>query len=179
MNKIIQLNNINSTEFDILFSMLEQITIPKKTSTSNRRGFEIGHRAITFGYTRARFKRLTGNLYDLSFASIKYPNIYNELLRIGHMFCPFEFTSIHVNKNVTCPRHKDSKNVGSSMLVSFGNYTGGKIVIENIEYDAYSRPIIFDSNKLEHWNTEIEGGGIKYSLIYFDTCRSKNRCVKK
>lgn len=29
MNEIIQLNNINPIEFDILFSMLEQITIPK------------------------------------------------------------------------------------------------------------------------------------------------------
>ena len=165
-----QLENIDPTEFNILFSMLEQIAIAKKTSTSNRRGFEIGHRATTFGYTRARFKRSTGNLYDLSVASIKYPNIYNELLRIGNMFCPFEFTSIHVNKNVVCPKHKDSKNVGRSMLVSFGNYTGGKIVIENIEYDAYCRPIIFDGNQLEHWNTQIEeGGGVKYSLVYFST----------
>ena len=173
MNEIIQLENIDPIEFNILFSMLEQITIPKKSKTSNRRGFEIGHRATTFGYTRARFKRLTGNLYDLSVASIKYPNIYNELLRIGNMFCPFEFTSIHVNKNVLCPKHKDSKNVGKSMLVSFGSYTGGKIVVENIEYDAYCRPIIFDGNQLEHWNTQIEEGGVKYSLVYFETSRPK------
>lgn len=82
------------------------------------------------------------------------------------MYCPFKFTSIHVNKNVTCPKHKDSKNIGSSMLLSFGNYTGSKIIIENIVYDAYYNPIIFDGSKLEHWNTD-DLQGTKYSLVFF------------
>jgi len=168
MTEIIQLKKIETNELDVLYLMLEKITIPKKNKTKTRRGFDINHRATTFGITRARFKRANGKLYDLSESSIKYPKIYNELLKIGEMYCPFKFTSIHVNKNVTCPKHKDSKNVGNSMLLSFGSYTGGKIVIENIEYDAYYNPIIFNGSKLEHWNTD-DLEGTKYSLVFFNS----------
>lgn len=161
-----ELPKIEENKLNVLYTMLEKITLPKKNKTNTRRGFDINHRATTFGITRARFKRANGNLYDLSESSIKYPEIYNELLKIGEMYCPFKFTSIHVNKNVTCPKHKDSKNIGSSMLLSFGNYIGGKIVIENIEYDSYNKPIIFNGSKLEHWNTD-DLQGTKYSLVFF------------
>ena len=148
--------------------MLEDIYIARRHKATNRRGFPLGHQAVTFGYTRARFRRKNGNLIDLSNYSIKYPEIYNELLRIGNIYCPFKFTSIHINKNVVCPKHIDSKNVGKSMLVSFGDYTGCKLMIEDVEYDANCSPIIFDGSKLEHWNTD-DLEGTKYSLVFYNT----------
>jgi len=135
---------------------------------TNRRGFPLGHQSVTFGYTRARFGRKYGELFDLSNYSIKYPEIYNELLRIGNIYCPFKFTSIHINKNVVCPKHIDNKNVGKSMLVSFGDYTGCKIIIDKIEYDADCNPVIFDGSKIEHWNTD-DLEGTKYSLVFFNS----------
>jgi len=168
LNDVMKLPNISASEFSILYTMLENINIPKKGEKSNRRDFPQGHRSTTFGYTRARFgTRKTGKLFDLSTQSIKYPEIYNELLRIGNIYCPFKFTSIHVNKNVVCPKHTDSKNVGKSMLVSFGDYTGCKIFIDDVEYDADCHPVIFDGSKLEHWNTN-DLMGTKYSLIFFN-----------
>jgi hypothetical protein len=164
---IIKLPEIPASELSLLYCMLENIYIPKKTEATNRRGFPLGHQSTTFGMTRARFKRLNGNIYDLSNYSIKYPEIYNELLRIGNIYCPFKFTSIHINKNVVCPKHKDNKNVGKSMLVSFGDYAGCNIVIEDKMYDANLKPIIFNGAELEHWNTN-DLVGDKYSLVYFN-----------
>jgi hypothetical protein len=164
---IIQLPEISASELSLLYCMLENIYIPKKTEATNRRGFPLGHQSTTFGMTRARFKRTNGNIYDLSSLSIKYPEIYNELLRIGNIIVPFKYTSIHINKNVICPSHKDSKNIGKSLLLSFGDYTGCNIVINGESHDANLKPIIFNGAELEHYNTN-DLQGIKYSLVYFN-----------
>jgi hypothetical protein len=165
---VIELPNIYPSELSILYEMLQNINIRKKGEKSNRRGFPLGHRSATFGYTRARYgTRKNGKLYDLSLYSLKYPEVYNELLRIGNLICPFEFNSIHVNENVICPPHKDSNNVGESLLISFGDYTGCNIIIEGNEYDTNCKPIIFDGSNLLHYNTN-DLKGDKYSLVYFN-----------
>ena len=173
-NNIIQLPKIDPSELSLLYCMLENISIYPKGIKNNRRGFPMGHRSATFGYVRARYAtRKNGNIYDLSTYSIKYPDIYKELLRIGNIFCPFKFDAIHVNKNVVCPPHLDSKNVGKSMLLSFGDYTGCNIIIEGEKYNSDCNPIIFDGSKLEHWNTD-DLEGTKYSLVFFNGEMSNN-----
>jgi len=151
---------LSKSEFEPLFQKLEKITI-SSINANNRRGFP-KHRAATFGTIRKRFTGVVG----LSKYSIKYPEIYNEMLRIGKLICPFEFTSIYLNKNVTCPKHRDDKNVGDSLLISFGDYTGGNIVINETIYDANCCPIVFNGGELEHYNTD-DLQGTKYSLVFF------------
>lgn len=163
MYEIIKLPKIDPSELCFLYGMLENINIIKRGIKSNRRDFPLGHRSVTFGYVRARYN----GIYGLSKYSKEHPDIYEELLRIGNTYCPFKFNSIHVNKNVICPKHIDSKNVGHSMLLSFGDYTGCKIIISDKEYDADCNPLIFDGSKLEHYNTN-DLIGTKYSLVYFN-----------
>ena len=145
--------------FDPLLGMLLKIKVKKAT---NRRGFPVKHRAMSFGIVRGRYNGIVG----LSASSKKHPAIYEEILRIGKLMCPFEFKSIHLNNNVVCPKHHDSKNTGMSMLVSFGDYTGCNIVVEGVVYDAKYTPVACDGSKLEHWNTDDLVGN-KYSLVYY------------
>lgn len=152
--------------FNDLQKMLNNFPL-RKTSGSNkgtgsRTNFPIHYREC-FGYIQRRFKKK--NL-ELSVASIKYPTIYEELKRIGNIICPFTFTSIHVLKNCICPKHKDSKNSQKSLLVSFGDYTGCNLVIEDVVYDAKNTPILFDGRIMEHWNTS-DLVGTKYSLVFY------------
>lgn len=174
---VIELPEINPSELFELYSMLNNLYIAKKNKNTNRRGFPLGHQATTFGFTRGRFH----GRYELGMMSKKYPEIYNELLRIGNIYCPFDFTSIHINKNVVCPHHKDSQNTGEkSMLVSFGEYKGCNIVVNvdgtNMEFNTNCKPIIFDGSTLEHWNTEFLGNeNNKYSLVFFNNTRQSNR----
>lgn len=162
INEVIKLEKLEESVFDNLLQLLKKITIPKKSSTNNRRGFP-KHRAITFGYTIARFTGVQG----LSYYSKKYPEIYKEIIRIGNIINVMEFKSIHLNHNVVCPPHTDSKNIGNSILVSFGDYQGCNIVINNIVYDARHNPILFNGSKLEHYNTNDLNGN-KYSLVFFN-----------
>lgn len=161
-NNVINLPKINPEDVNILYDLLEGIVIPFKRGKNNRRGFPI-HRASTYGFIRNRYN----GKYGLSAASLRYPEIYTELLNLGHLICPFKFNSIHVNHNVVCPPHVDSKNQGKSLLISFGDYEGCKLVINNKEYDANCQPIIFDGSCLEHFNTPLISG-TKYSIIFFN-----------
>lgn len=158
---VLQLGYYNC--YDNLYDMFEKVLLTKRIVANNRRGFP-HYRGAVFGMVRPRF-HYKG--YDqLSKDSIKFPHIYEEINRIGKIICPFEWKSVQVNKNLVCPPHKDSKNSGMSLLVSFGDYTGCNIVVEGSAYDAKHRPTIFDGAKYEHWNSD-DLVGTKYSLVYF------------
>jgi hypothetical protein len=150
-------------DFLDLFQMLEKINLISINNRNNRNGFP-SYKGGVFGYTQARYKRKNGNKIDISYLSNKYPNIYQELKKVGE-FYNFPFKSIQVNKNLVCPKHLDKKNVGDSLLVSFGVYTGGEIIINNIEYNAYEKATIFNGSLLEHYNKEFIG--TKYSLVFY------------
>jgi hypothetical protein len=157
------LKSIPCDEFNVLYGMLSQIAIPMKTKETTRGDFG-RHRAMTLGITRGRFNGIIG----ISFYSKKYPHIYKEVNRIGKLICgdDFHYDSIHVNHNVVCPKHLDSKNVGDSILVSFGEYTGCNIVIDELPYDAFCLPIKFNGSNLIHYNTNDLVGN-KYSLVFY------------
>ena len=165
-NQVIQLPKTNI--FNELISLLEIAKLRKYRDyrvyghkCNNRKNFP-EYNGEVFGYIT---QRKTG-IYCLSANSISQPILYNELLRLGKLICPFEFNTIQLNKNLVCPSHTDSNNIGHSMLISFGDYTGGEIIIDGIEYNAYCNPIVFNGSLLEHWNKPISSG-IKYSLVYF------------
>jgi len=98
----------------------------------------------------------------------KYPELYQKLMEIGKQICPFEFNQIQLAQDLVCPPHIDKKNIGDSMLISVGDYTGGEIVVEGKAYDARAAPVIFNGGKLRHWNNEITGG-TKFSFIFFNS----------
>ena len=165
-NQVIQLPKTNI--FNELISLLELAKLRTYQdycvygyNCNNRKNFPKYHGEV-FGYIT---QRKTGK-YCLSANSISQSILYNELVRLGKLICPFDFKTIQLNKNLVCPSHTDSNNVGYSMLVSIGDYGGGEIVIDNIKYNAYCNPIVFNGSLLEHYNNPISSG-IKYSLVYF------------
>ena len=175
-----QLKKIPHTPYDIkviqfqkfedigdLFECLNKIPIRLLTGKP-RRGFG-KHRAVTLGIIKPRFEKD----YRLSLFSRQYPEIHNKIFELGKKFVPFEFNTVHLNKDVVCPPHYDSENVDESILFSFGNYEGGKIVINGMEYDAYLTPTLFDGSKMEHYNTPLISG-TKYSLVFYKNKYEKN-----
>lgn len=146
--------------YDELYNELEKIKVPLKKGRNSRRGFK-EHRAMSFGMIKQRF---SGKI-TLSAASIQYPSIYEKIMDIGKSFA-FPFTSIHLNHNVVCPKHKDEFNIGDSLIVSFGSYTGATLVIDDKKVDTFKTPVVFNGSLLEHYNTDDLQGN-KYSLVFF------------
>jgi hypothetical protein len=147
---------------DEIEAMLKTINIPKKNKDNNRRKFPAFCRAMTLGYVKKRYI----NTVELSTPTLKYPKLYEKLVHLG-ILCNFEFTSIHINHNVVCPKHKDSRNMGVSLIISFGDYTGCDLYVEGVKQDTFRKPVIFDGSKLEHWNT-ADLVGNRYSLVYYN-----------
>lgn len=86
----------------------------------------------------------------------------------------FQFTTIQFNKNIQCKRHRDGRNVGTSVILSVGNYDGGLLVVEAdsglIEVDTRNRLTEFNGSKHYHYNTEFTGN--RYSVIFFNHRRT-------
>jgi hypothetical protein len=77
------------------------------------------------------------------------------------------FTSIHCNVNVVCPPHFDPVNSKDSTIISFGNYEGILLEIEDYgTFDTFCHPLVFNGAANKHWNTPYISGK-KYSLVFF------------
>ena len=181
-DKIIrELEPVDKSIFTELESMLSNVLLTqkdegregfKRSSGSFRRNFA-KHRAEVFGIVKLR-PAMGGNL-TLSKCSTKRPQIYDELMKIGNIICPFEFSSILVNNNTVCGKHYDANNVGKSLLVSIGDFEGCNIVIEDVVYSAKYKPIIFNGAKCKHWNTDDLVGN-KWSLVFYNLYPDKGTC---
>lgn len=155
------LDKIEKSKFEKIETILPNVKFLSRQA-NHRKNFG-PYKAFVMGLVRRR----TEKIIRPAVFNYKYPELFEELLKIGNEYCPFPFTSIYINKNVVCPKHKDSNNVGESMIISIGDYMGCNLVINNIEYDAHYQPLIFDGSKLEHYNTN-NLVGTKYSLIFYN-----------
>lgn len=106
--------------------------------------------------------------------NLKYPELYKKLCNFGEILkqkfaqndFDFQYDGIQLNHNYESLKHIDKNNVGESVLVSFGEYEGGELVVEDVIYDTRLQPILFDGSKYYHWNKPIVNGN-KYSLVFF------------
>lgn len=157
---------VDAIEFDNLLGILSKIKIPTRASNSvGRSAFIHAHRACAIG-DAFHFTKKTINLSRMS---RKYPALHDEVMRIGHLICDpvgHTFTSVYLNNNCISSPHKDKNNYGDLIIVSFGDYTGCSLVIENENADARHQPIKFDGTTQTHWNTpDLEGN--KYGLVFY------------
>ena len=139
--------------------ILDSIRLYKKkfNGENNRTNFP-DHEGAIFGIIKPRGSKNIG----LSYHTRKYPDVYEKLKQLD---VPITYTSIQINKNLVCPKHTDKHNVGLSYIISFGDYTGGELVIDDIPHDTRTG-LIFDGSK-PHWNTPLIGK--KYSVTFFTT----------
>ena len=121
----------------------------------------------------------------LSYWSIAYPNIYNQLCQLIIKYDPmFTFTHITVNKNLQCARHTDGGNTGLSYIAGFGSYIDGQLLIgqqqqqilpggggeiievKDLMLDLHSKFVLFDGKTQPHETLPFTGGD-RYTLVYY------------
>ena len=157
-------------ELEKLYAMLESKKMKKRSQKhqNSRKGFK-DHRGAVYGIVKPRYK--SGK--QLSRDSRENPDIYEEILRIGKLVCKIPFSTVYINKDLQCDKHKDGSNVGPSTLISIGDFVGGEICIQENENSenyivcsAKYQGIQFDGSKLTHFN--LPHTGTKYSLVFFN-----------
>jgi len=114
--------------------------------------------------------------YNLSVSAQneKFPECYEALKQIANIIDPdFKYNTITLNKNVKARLHKDGSNVGISMIVAIGDFTGGGLYVENLEtgemelHDIKYNPVYFNGYLSQHETEEFTGE--RYSIIYYNT----------
>jgi hypothetical protein len=159
---------LNEPDMDLVsnvYELLEQTVIPVLRNKSGRAATFGAHTAAVLGYIIPRVLRNRGK--TLSVFSQNNMELYEAAVALGKAICPFEFEAIQLNKNVVCPPHRDSGNNGKSVIISFGDYSGGELIIDGFgTYDTNCHPLRFNGAKYLHFNNPIITG-TKYSLVYF------------
>ena len=168
---------LSSKDKDILkeiYEELEDITLPMSYRSGGRgQGHQIRTgacnqkkaRQTSFGYTNYQQKK------QLSSYTKKYPYMLPLFKKFIKSHYPeFKFTSVYVNKNVACKRHLDSKNIGESLLVGLGPYTGGQTCLyingKEKKFHIKSQSLIFNGSEIEHKSLPFKG--TRYSLVFFN-----------
>ena len=138
-----------------------------------------------FGYTwrpylsptRNRTKSEYDGLYNTKLKDM-YPEFKDIALEFRNLYFPqFKYSQIQINKQYCIPMHKDSMNMGESVLCSFGDYEeGGETFIDlgktKLCIDARTAPVKFNGSKFKHW-VEPWQSGTRYSLVFFHNLKKR------
>jgi len=149
---------------NIVWPIIKKTTIRKN---SNRKNSGIG-RSQVFGFGERR-----GLGFGAFANNKKFPLLWQVLAHFGARAVPPEipFTAIQVNHNYQTVEHVDKNNIGLSYSISFGDFTGGELVVEGKPFQTQLAPIIFNGALAKHYNNEIIGQ--RYSLVFFVSAPKK------
>ena len=152
-----------------LLEELRKTTLPKINMGEYNRGAKIGGigRTIHFGFgdTRRGIKEYVTNG--------RYPELFRRLAEFGNRVVPkgWEYNGITLNHGVKAKKHKDSKNVGPSVIVGIGDFTGGGIKVWDKEdknpkiYPLHDKPLMFNGGLLYHETEPFNGE--RYTMVFY------------
>ena len=104
-----------------------------------------------------------------------YPELDLIFREFGELYFPeFAWSQVQMNKNYQCPPHFDSQNIGESILLTLGEFTEGKTIVElgdnaHVHYNSHYRLCKFDGSKYKHWTQPFEG--TRYALVFFNNSK--------
>ena len=97
------------------------------------------------------------------------PYLFKLLLDFADKYVDIPWNAITVNQNYRSSPHYDKHNIGDSLLVAFGNYSGGELELHEGEkkgvYDINCKPIVHNFSTTLHSVREFEGE--RYSLVFY------------
>ena len=82
-----------------------------------------------------------------------------------------------INHNVTCYPHRDAGNVGESLAMFMGDFTGGELLLEDGQ--CFSEKEVWHRHegwRLSHWNNPHEGGKL---FIIVHNCKKPLAWAKR
>lgn len=155
-------SSIDPNIFTNLIKILEDRPIPiNKYRTKSGEG-----RSQCWGIVKQRNGRYAGSRQNF-----ERPEIYKELLEISKLLpSDFSYTSIQLNQNYPSLPHKDKGNTGDSIIIGFGDYEKGELIIEETPVDIKNKTIIFDGSIYVHHTAPWTGS--RYSIVYHTVDRT-------
>ena len=135
--------------------------------------------ALKNGYLMEGYSLVFGIKMNKQLGSIVYYDdcVYQSELweEIQHFmkdnFPDFFWNQVYIHPNYSAKPHKDPHVIGNVLVVAFGDFEGGELVVEGTPYITKDKATYFEGGKLEHWNMPITKG-MKFSFC----CITDGRC---
>jgi hypothetical protein len=147
---------------------VSKIPQPAQPGSENR-GNVIGTigRTMTFGFGDTR---RGWNYYKTNKV---HPEIFKALVEFGNQVVPkgWTYQGITLNHGVKAKKHVDRKNVGASVIVGIGDFTGGEIRVWNQDggnpkdWPLHDRPVMFNGGLLAHETQPFKGD--RYTFVFY------------
>ena len=154
----------------------------KNMMTKNGKKHPKNGGSMLYGYTWKGWKsptksrtKIVDGVYQTLVKDL-HPELEELFLEFGKLhFNDFDWGQVQMNKNYCCPPHRDSKNIGESILCCFGDFTGGNTTVDLygkiMKFDSKKAPIKFNGSECLHWVEPFEGN--RYSLVFFHNNSSR------
>lgn len=180
------------TDCIFLFNFLDYELHSSKSGTDRKKMYQKGHGAreekgsysITIGNTNRIYmsptkSREPSKTYEGMYETVlltQKPYIMEYLTEFGKYHFPdFRFTDIQINYNWASPKHKDKGNIGDSIIIGIGDYTGGELCIDRDTVidtiDIHDMPYKFDGRKYTHWTQDYSGN--RMSIVFYNVDKKK------
>lgn len=145
---------------NVFRGVIEELERKSLYTNSYRKNSGVG-RSQCFGYVRQR-----NGTYAGSRQNFMRPELYQELLYLAARVLPpdFHWLSIQVNVNYETQPHLDKGNRGESAILGFGDYTGGELVVNEVDVDIKNKIVFFDGSQLLHYTRPFTG--TRYSVVF-------------
>ena len=157
--RIGQTMNIDANDIKIVEKELASIEWPNQARLNVRgQGTCLGLTNTPEGPRLGRYTAQTKTL------SMTIGNIVRKLMVKNPWLHQFKWTSIQVNNNSIAQPHVDSGNVGLSLTMGFGDYTGGMFRTGDKDVDIKGKAVLVDG-AVQHSSTDYTGN--RYSIILF------------
>ncbi len=163
--------------------LLEQVKKMKLHKATNRKPLNSEGKAPTsdvYGLTTwQRYSNLKSREkseypgWYLTKLKTQYPDFQQYLDEFSYYHLPedFKWTSVVINKNFKCLRHKDASNVGTSWIVGIGDYKNGETIVENKNgtttfHKIRHNPVGFNGSELYHYVAPWQGE--RWTLVFYN-----------
>ena len=161
-----------------LLTQLRKVTIPplgkpSKPERRKRHGVRadlIGSigRSATFGFGRTRMHGIAEFRFNK-----KYPDLLRALINFGNVIAEpgWTYTAITLNHGVQATKHRDTSNVGRSIIIGIGDYTDGPLRVWEpddaffTDMDLKDKPTMFNGALRTHETQPFTGE--RYTIIYY------------
>ena len=159
-----------------LLEILRRTTIPPlgkpgkgKEDLIYNRARKLGTKGRTmtlgFGDTRHGIKEYSRNA--------KYPELLKAVAEFGNLVVPkgWDYNGITINDGVKANKHKDSKNLGRSVIIGIGDFKGGDIKVWDGDdkdpkvFDLHDKPVFFNGGLLYHQTTPFTGE--RFTMVFY------------
>jgi len=161
-----------------LLAELKKVTIPTLGNPSKPerrkhhgvRADVIGSigRTATFGFGRTRMNGIAEFRFNK-----KWPDLLRALINFGNTIAEpgWRYTAITLNHGVQAKAHRDTSNVGRSIIIGIGDYTGGELRVWEpdgafyTDLDLRDRPTLFNGALRTHETQPFSGD--RFTIIYY------------